>query len=174
MQLAIAALGKVFGVGATAAAGAAGATSAGLGGWATFAKTLQLLAGVGSAVSSFAAANQEADQAELQAGQEQVKGTQRQTAMKRELLKVLGENDVTFANAGIDISGGLAETTATQAKKRASEEITIDRRDADFQAALYRMRAQGLRTRGAIGLGGALLSLASGAISSGIDLSGVG
>ena len=103
-----------------------------------------------------------------------MKGTQRQTAMKRELLKVLGENDVTFANAGIDISGGLAETTATQAKKRASEEITIDRRDADFQAALYRMRAQGLRTRGAIGLGGSLLSLASGAISSGIDLSGVG
>lgn len=163
MELATAAIAKVLGVGATAAAAtsAAAASSSAMSGFATAAKMLQVIAGVGSVVGGLVTSSQQAQQADLQADQEQVTAAQRQTQMKRELLKVLGENDVTFANAGIDISGGIAANAAAAAKKRAAEEITIDRRDQEFRTALHKMRAQGIRTAGALNAGGQLLSIAA-------------
>lgn len=190
MEMAAAALGKVFtglvgGGGAAAAGAATGGASIGstaltvLSGVAATVKILSTLsAGRAGANATIQNANLEAGQLELQAGQEKVKSTQRQTQMSRELQRILGENEVAFANAGIDISAGAARTSARAAKKRAVSELSIDRRDADLQAALYRIRGQGVRTRAASSAsaqrGGALLSAVSTAADFGISLASRG
>lgn len=89
--------------------------------------------------------NQQASEATLQAGQEQVQAQQRQNSMRRELARVLGQNDVSYAAAGVDLTGGIAADQAANAKKAAATELSIDQQDTDFRRALYRQRAQGLR-----------------------------
>lgn len=167
MQLAVTALGKVFG-GAVGGAVAGGSTA------------LTILQGAATAVSVLgtisagrAKARQSellADQADLEAGQERVEGAQRQLAIKSELAKVLGENDQTFANAGIDISAGIAQSARTRANKTAASEISIDRRDQEFNAALFRLRAKGLRDQAKSERGGALLGAIGQGLQFGIDL----
>lgn len=163
MELALAAAGKLFsatGLSGAAASGAGSAATAtsGFSSGAAFSTALKILGTLGAGMAAKAQADDMATQSELQAGQEQVQATQRQTSMKRQLLQVLGENDVTFASAGIDISGGgIAESSAQAAKKRAAQEISIDRNDADFRRAMLRMRASGQRAQGRSAMGGALL-----------------
>lgn len=172
MQLALAALTKIGSLlgGAGAAAGAAGAaTSAGLGGAQTIVSVLSAVGTVMGGLSAAATSRDQADNADLQAGQEQVEATQRQTKMKRSLLNALGENDVAFAAAGIDITGGIAQDARATAEKRASEEITIDRRDSDFRRALLKMRADGYRRQAGAQIGGALLSAAGSLLDAGIS-----
>ncbi|MGI2031942.1 hypothetical protein ACRQ1B_06070 [Rhizobium panacihumi] len=172
MQLAFAAIGKVFaGLGLSgAAAGTAGAAGAATGAATTaaagsgalgalqgFSTVLKVLGGIGAASASARADNQAADQAELQAGQEQLGGEQRKTKMTRELARVLGNNSVAFAAAGIDLSQGIAADNAAQQKQRAATEISIDQQDTEFRRALLRQRAAGLRDRAKSTKGGALL-----------------
>lgn len=175
MEMAVAAIGKIaglFGLGGGSAA--AGATSAGLSGAQILTSTLSALGTIGAGLSSAAASRDAADQTELQAGQDQVETTQRQTQMKRSLLQVLGENDVAFAAAGIDISGGIAQDTRQRASQRGVDELTIDRRDSDFRRALYKMRAQGLRRRSSGQIGGALLGAANTMLNTGMDVAARG
>ena len=183
MQLAIAAIGKVFGglasvAGASGGAGAAAAGTAGAGGFSAaslFTAGLGILGQIGSGIAAKNQAENMAAQADLTAGQEHLQSTQRQTAMKRQLLQVLGENDVTFASAGIDISGGgIAQSAAADAKKRAAQEISIDRNDADFRRATYRLKAQGYRQQGRSALGGALLGALGTGIKTGLDIRAIG
>lgn len=165
MQLALGAIGKLFGGGLAAKAGA-GAAAGGIGssgvltvlsGIATAVKVIGSIQAANASANSTiqaaqaaaAASEQQATQADLQGEQDKLRSTQRQTVMKQELLRVLGENDVSFANAGIDVSFGAAQQSATTAKKRAQQEISIDRGDQEFQSALYRLRAQGLRAQAA-------------------------
>lgn len=171
MELAISALSSIFGGGGAAAAAAATTaaatgTAAGLTFGQIFATTLSALGTLGAAAASASASRQQADQADLQAGQEQVQAQQRETQMKRSLLNVLGQNDVTFAAAGIDLGQGIAQQTANTAKKEAMQQISIDRSDADFRSALYRARASGLRRQASAQLGGGLI----GALGSFADL----
>lgn len=184
MQLALGALTKLFAGGglgaaaggaATGAAGAAGAAGGGFSVASAFATTLGILGQIGSGIAAKGQADQMAMQSEIEAGQEKVQATQRQTAMKRQLLQVLGENDVTFASAGIDISGGgIASSAAADAKKRAASEISIDREDADMRASLLRMRASGYRAQGRSALGGALIGALGTGVKAGLDIKAVG
>ncbi len=172
MQLAIAAIGKVIGgmglsaagsgaaAAGTAAAGAttaAGASSGALTALQGFGSALKILGTIGAGVAAANESRQLATEADLQAGQEQVEGQQRQNRIRRELARVLGQNDVTYAAAGIDLSGGIAQEQATTARQRATDEITIDQRDTEFRRALYRQRASGYRARGRSQIGGALI-----------------
>lgn len=172
MELAISAIGSIFGGGgmaagattaATTAAGTAvGGTHALLGAGALNALSgistaLSVLGTIGSGAAAAREANQMADQATLEAGQEQLAGEQRKTKMSRELARVLGNNDVTFAAAGIDLTQGIASDAATRAKQQAASEISIDQQDTDFRRSLYRMRAAGYRDKAKSARGGALL-----------------
>lgn len=165
-------LGSVLGVApATATAGLSSGVLTALQG---FAAGLTALGQIGAANAQAKTLTNQATEAKLEAGQEQVSSVQRQTAMKRELARVLGQNSVTFAAAGIDLAGGMAADAATAAKQRAAEEMSIDSRDSEFRAALLRMRARGLiqtaeSTRGA----GLLAALGTGA-GFGISLAGRG
>ncbi|TGS86728.1 hypothetical protein EN817_17655 [Mesorhizobium sp. M3A.F.Ca.ET.174.01.1.1] len=172
MQAAFAAIASIFGGGGAAATGAAatgGATAAGLSGAQTLVSVLSAIGTLGAGFASAQASKDQANAVELQAGQDKVQDTQRQTQMKRTLLQVLGDNDVTFASAGIDISGGIAQDARQTASKRAADELTIDRRDSDFRMALAKMRAQGYRRQASSTIGGALLGAAGGMLNSYID-----
>lgn len=167
MELAIAAIGKVAaGLGLSsagaAATGATAATTTAAGSGALtalqgFSTALKVLGGLGAGAAAARATNQQADQADLEAGQEQLAGTQRQNKMRRELARVLGQNEVAYSAAGIDLTQGVAADSAARAKQQAASEISIDQQDTDFRRSLYRMRAQGLRQRARSERGGALL-----------------
>lgn len=173
---ALSGLGSLFGLGGATAAGAtatgglsasifgpAAATTAATSSTALtalqgFAATLTALGQIGSGQAQAQFSRDQAVEAKLQAGQEEVGTVQRQTAMKRELARVLGNNDVAFAAAGVDLAGGMATDAAIAAKERAASEISIDQRDADFRAALLKMRARSLYKRADYEEGSGLLA----------------
>lgn len=182
MQMAFAAIGKVLGglglgaaSGATAGAATAagtvtGATSGALTALQGFGAVLKVLGTMGQANAASNASLQQANEADLQASQEKLDSQQRQNRISRELARVLGQNDVTYAAAGIDLTGGIAATQAQDAKKRAAAEITIDRRDTDFRAAQYRARAAGLRDRARSERGAGLIGALGTAADFGISM----
>lgn len=136
--------GLFGGGGAAAAGGAAAGGGFSLGG---------LLSGIGSVFSAFAAIQQgeieaqnsimQAREAEFDETQEQAEGLRSTTALKRELAKAIGENDVAFAAAGIDIGFGVAAQGRATAEKDAATEINIDRSTTDARRASLRARAAG-------------------------------
>lgn len=191
MEMAIAALGKVFaGMGGAAAGGlqmagagaalggafpaAPGMAAGGLSALQGVMTAVSVLGAIGQGLSAASESREMAAQAELQAGQEKVAGLQRQNQIRRSLAQVLGENDVAFAAAGIDISHGIADQARSTAHKRAAQEISIDRQDADFRAAMHRMRASGYRRRARGQVGGALLGALGSGANYAIDLVGRG
>lgn len=134
---------------ATTAGGAAAAGSTALQILQGVASAVAAIGAVGTGISAMSASNEAADQAELQSGQEQLQATQRQTSMKRELLRILGENDVAFAAGGVDVgAGGIAEQSRAAARREAATEINIDRDNDEYRRALLKVRARGLRRRG--------------------------
>lgn len=135
--------------GGAAAAGTAGA-AAGLFGSSGALSILEGVTGVFGALSAIGrgqaqstAYKMQAQQAEFDAGQEQVAGVQRESKLKRELLKTLGQNDVAFAASGIDIGTGIAADARQNAEQRASDEISIDRDTVDARIAMQRAKALG-------------------------------
>ncbi|MGZ5241182.1 MAG: hypothetical protein ACXWCN_13755, partial [Caldimonas sp.] len=158
-----------LGIGGTAAAGAAGA--------AGLLSTLQgvssivgIIGTLGKGFSDAAQTNAQADQATLQAGQEAIGAAGRETQMKRELLRVLGENDVAFAAGGTDTSQGIAADARAAANKNANDQIALDQQDSQFQQALLRARARNLRSAAGAQVGGALLGAFGQGIDYGIDV----
>lgn len=172
MELALGALAKIGGLLTGGGGAAAGAASAGLSGGQILTSAISAIATIGSGMAAMQAANEQAVQTELQAGQDQVETVQRQTQMKRALLQTLGENEVAFAAAGIDIgSGGIADATRASNVKRATEELSIDRRDADFRSSMFKMRASGIRRQGKSAMGGALLTAVGRMANTALDMS---
>lgn len=138
-------------IGGTAAAATAGTAAT------TASTALTILSGVATAVGvlgTLSAASAEASgfrmeamHTETEAGQQQLQSQQRQTNIKRELMRVLGENDVTIAAAGIDLSGGYAKAQRTAAQQGAVRALNVERQDDEHRRALLKARAQGLRTK---------------------------
>lgn len=144
------------GAGAAAATAGAGAAAAGAGaaaaGGITLTQVLSGVATVGSIFSTIAAGAAEAEslknqawEAQMQKGQEQIESVRRTTDMKRELARVLGENDVAYSAAGIDISSGVAAQGRATAETRAAQEVSIDRDQTAARGAMYDARSSMLR-----------------------------
>jgi hypothetical protein len=141
------------GLGGTAAAAGGAAATAGLFGTGlSAASILSGVATVGGVLATLGAANAQADSYNNEAAQTQLDAVtsdtaavQKNTAMKRELMRVLGENAVTAAASGIDVGSGIAADQAYQAKATAATEISIDRSTQDARRAMFRARAAGLR-----------------------------
>lgn len=135
-------------VGGTAAA-ATGGTAA--------STALTILSGVATAVSvlgTLGAANAQAEglvqqsiMADMETGQEAVASQNRATTMKRELLRVLGENEVAVAAAGVDLTGGMAAEARRRDSEAASRALSIERDDDELRRAMLKARARGLRTK---------------------------
>ncbi|MFK8250188.1 hypothetical protein [Ancylobacter terrae] len=139
-----------FLAGAGATGIGAAATTAGLSAASILSGAASVLGAFGSLASGAAdsrALTMQAGQADLDAKREQNLGIQRRTAMKRELLTVLGENDVNAAAAGIDLSTGIAEDMNAAAETSLAQELSIDRADQDYRAAQHRARAAGFRSQ---------------------------
>jgi|GEM_PF-1811966 hypothetical protein len=159
----------------TAAAGIGAASSSALSILQGVATAVSALGAIGGGLSAANASNEAATATELQAGQEQLASEQRSLTMKRELMKVLGENDVAFAAAGIDVgSGGIAEQTRTRAKQDAATDININRSQDEYRRALMQARARGLRRRGGEQVFSGLLSAVGTGVNYGMDLAGRG
>ena len=178
MHLALAAIGKVVGSGlGTAASTAAGTASAAGGIGSTALTVLQglsagigILGQIGSPNAAARASEDAAVQADLEAGQEKVDATNQQTQMKRELMRILGANEVATANAGIDISAGIGQQANASAKREAHTNLSVSRNDQEFRSALYRLRANGLRRKADSQRTAGLLSAVGTGLDYGISL----
>lgn len=188
MELALSALASA-GIGGTAAA--AGAAVTGLvpvastvastaATAATSISALDILSGIATAASVLGTLtsgmseagmlDQQASEARIDAGQQQLQSQQRSNDLRRELFKVLGENDVAFAAAGIDVGGGIAESSRADATRTANRELTIERRDDDMRRAMLRARARGLNRAAGATRGASLLKAIGQGADFGIDL----
>lgn len=159
MELALSALASFGGTAAgTAAAGAgvaggvgAAAGGGGLLGFLGASPVLTVLAGGATALSvmqQLHAGNLKAEEAEfksIEAKNEaigaQAEGARRAAAIKRNLLTVLGENDVAYAASGIDISYGEAAGSRARTRARADDELSVDRATTDARAAGFGARS---------------------------------
>lgn len=146
-ELATAALG-LFKAGAGAVSSMIGGSASGLLGASQFASGLKLLTGIGAGLAQAGNMKAQADEADLQSGQESVQQAQKAAAAKRQLMGVLGDNRATFAAAGIDISQGIAADNEATNKRQTADQLNIDRRDTEFKQALLKQRSRNLR-RGA-------------------------
>ncbi len=140
----------------TAAAGAASALSV-LQGVAT---AVSVLGAIGGGISAMASANEQAEATELQMGQEHLAGEQRRLSMRRELARILGENDVAFAAGGVDVTSGIAANARRGASEDAAFDMSIDRGQDEYRRALLQVRARGLRRRGGEAMFGGLMQAA--------------
>lgn len=193
-QLAMAALTAVtsaFTGGSLAAAGTAAASAAALPmGAATFTgaaaaassgvSALSILQGAAGLMSVFSSLGQGAAQAQsykmqaaqslAAANQEQAQGMQRTTALKRELLRVVGENDVAYSSAGIDLTSGVAADARAAARTRASEEISIDRETTAARMAGLAAQAASYRSLARSAQIGSLFNAAGTVFQTGFDI----
>lgn len=128
------------------------------------------LGAISAAQSDSTQAFSNAIQSDLEAGQSQVATEQQASSLKRELAKVLGENDVAIAASGIDLSGGIAESTRADAKRQTADQLSISRQDDDMRRALLKARANGYRAQSASYESGGLLKALGAAAGFGTDI----
>lgn len=158
MELAAAALKTIVStIGSTAAAGAgAAAGAAGAGGLAsTFASILQGAGSVASILGTLSAGADKAQSyklaardADLDAVQEEIKGTQRQNSIRRALLETLAERDIAFAASGIDIGTGTPAVARAEATRDAERQLSVDQESTRMRKVRLQEKAIELRRQG--------------------------
>lgn len=163
--------GTAAGAATTAAVGTAAASSSALGIMQGVATAVSALGAIGGGLAAMRSANEQADAVELQAGQEQLAGEQRRMSKTRQLMQILGENDVAFAAGGVDVSGGgIAQVSKQQARNAAVFDMNIDRDQDQYRRALMQVRARGLRRRGGEAFGAGLMGALDAGLGYGMDL----
>lgn len=102
-------------------------------------------------------ANMAADQAADQAQDERAAGARRRLNLSEELYKTLGENDVTVAASGLDLSYGYGKELRATTMDRGARELSIDRateedrvRQLREREKNYRRMARGFRSGGTL------------------------
>lgn len=157
---------------AATATGAAASGSSALSILQGIATAVSAIGAIGGGIAAMSAANEQADATELQAGQEQLQANQRQLTMRRELARILGENDVAFAAGGTDVAagGGIAQRASQDAREDAAFDMGIDRDQDEYRRALLKVRARGLRRRGGEQMFSGLLGAVDAGVGFGIDL----
>ena len=179
MELATSFVTSIFGGGASTAAAGAGAAA---GGAATAAAApsfslsslLQGTASVLGMVQSISAgkadaeaANAAADDAAREVPLETLQGITRRTALKKEMMDSIGQQDVAYAASGVDLSFGTPSQARTEAFRQADLGLTSDagteqtrigrlnEREAEYRKRARRARQSGLFNAAIIGVKGA-------------------
>lgn len=175
MELLISGITTLFSAGA-GAAGAAGAATGLAGALSAGSAISSVLSGgvtVLSALRSMQAGKEKAQEVEFKAfetGQkiadEREAGVRRRTGLKEDLFKVLGQNDVNVASAGLDLSYGFGKDLRENTTSKGVNELQVDRQTEEsrvdqlkLQQANYQRMARGYRSGGNLS---AALTLAEG------------
>lgn len=146
----------------TAAAGAAGVAAPVAASGLSLSSILQGTATVLGVVSSIAAGNAEATQAELAASDaeaekplENLQGIQRRSSIKKQLAAAIGAQDVAYAASGVDLSVGTAAQARNDAFREADTALAVDAGTQETRlsrlterAANYRLAAKQARRGG--------------------------
>ena len=178
MELATSFVTSIFGGGAsTAAAGAgAAATTAAAPAAASFslssllqgtASVLGMVQSINAGKADAEAANAAADDAAREVPLETLQGITRRTALKKEMMDSIGQQDVAYAASGVDLSFGTPSQARTEAFRQADLGLTSDvgteqtrigrlqEREAEYRKRAKRARQSGLFNAAIIGVKGA-------------------
>lgn len=163
MELAVAAIGSLFGggtaaagagaVGAGAAAGSGAVAGAGLG-TGLFSMPSLMMGALSGGLSLMSAMNaakagkveaaqmqMQADAARQDAAQANLDGQAKQSSMRRDLVAEIGRRDVAYAASGIDVSFGTPAQASAQALDDAYAAMNTADADTQSRAGRYRTRA---------------------------------
>ena len=91
-----------------------------------------------------------AENEEMQATQEFIVGESRAAAIREGLNRVLGQQTVAFAAAGVDPTSGTALRLAEASEKLAGRDIDIEQSNAKIAGLRAKQRAATLRRRGSL------------------------
>lgn len=178
MELAASFVTSIFGGGATAAGATAGAaataTAAPAAAGFSLSSLLQGTATVLGMVQSInagkadeEAANAAADDAAREIPLETLQGITRRTALKKEMMDSVGQQDVAYAASGVDLSFGTPSRARSEAFRQADLGLTSDvgteqtrigrlqEREAEYRKRARRARQSGLFNAAIIGVKGA-------------------
>lgn len=176
-ELATALIGSLFGGGAAAGAAATGAATTGVvtaGSGLTLAKLLGGTLSVLGAVQSINAGNAKAEEYKLAAEDaarqvplETLKGINRRSAIKQEMMDSVGEMDVANAASGVDLSFGTPNqarkdafrqtdlATSTAVGEEQTQVARLNEREANYRKMSKRAKSSGIFDALMIGLNGA-------------------
>lgn len=143
--------------------GGAAATGA-VGGSSTIASILQggasalsILSGIGASRDEATALVLDANDAEAEIVNEDIRGLQRRNSLKRAWLEAIGEHDAAVAATGGDVSFGSAVQVRKEAAQEADRALTLDatttmQRGSRLQerARLFRIAARSRRRSGLV------------------------
>lgn len=178
MEAAVAFVSSMFGGGAATAGAAAGATTAAAAAPAaagfSLSSLLQGTATVFGVVNSINAGNADAEAANLAADDaarevplETLQGITRRTALKKEVMDSVGQQDVAYAASGVDLSFGTPMQARKDAFRQVDLGITSDigteqtrvgrllEREANYRKRAKRAKAAGFADALTIGAKGA-------------------
>lgn len=160
------ALSAVFSTGGEAAAGAAGAAttaasaaaSTGLSSLFSASTLGSILSGGATILSATAALSaaktqqQSFENAALdtldEIPNEEIKGMERRSTIRDELLKTIGEQHVAYAASGLDLSFGTPAVAQDQADEEAQKALSLDQGTEDYNVARLKRRAALYRMQG--------------------------
>jgi len=179
MELAASFVTSIFGGGASTAAAGAGAAATSavaapaaagfslsslLQGTAT---VLGMVQSINAGKADAEAANAAADDAAREVPLETLQGITRRTALKKEMMNSIGQQDVAYAASGVDLSFGTPLQARTEAFREADLGLTSDvgteqarvgrlqEREAEYRKRAKRARQSGLFNAAIIGVKGA-------------------
>lgn len=81
--------------------------------------------------------------ARLQAGNEQIAATEKETSLRKALVASLGERDVAYAASGVDLSFGTPTVARGQAIDEASRAMSTARTASDMRRTQHLAKAAG-------------------------------
>ena len=169
------AAGDFVGAGVSAASAAAG--GGGLFGGSFLASVLQGGVGAMSAMAAIregdakaAALQGQAADAELESGQQKLRGLQRTDELRRQLLEQQGEREVAWGASGVDSSFGTPAQARMEAADAANRAIDIEGSNAALMSDAYARRAAGYRRQAREARSGGLFKAIGAGLESAIGI----
>jgi hypothetical protein len=107
------------------------------------------------------ALEEQARQAEFEAGQEAIKGVERRVSLKQQLYKNLGEQSVSYASGGVDLSFGTPQQAQNAAIDDANRALTLDGGNEEIKRSGLKTRAAAYRSAASETQDGALFGAVS-------------
>lgn len=103
---------------------------------------------IGQGIAARSEGEVEAAGAAAQASREKIAADDEAVRINRALAEVIGEQSIAYAAAGIELGSGTPARAREEAKRRANEDLNINRSNRNAKVAAWNQRAFAARSRG--------------------------
>lgn len=125
---------------------------------------------IGQGIAARGEARLEELGAAAQASREKIAADDEATRINRALAEVIGEQSIAYAAAGIELGSGTPVQAREEARRRANEDLNINRSNRNAKVAQWNQRAWAARSRGQNAFLAGLMNAGMDLASYGLDL----